>query len=665
MNDPRSEPDPTAGDPGDFPEIPGYDLIDAVGAGGMGVVYEAIQRSTGRRVAVKVMLESAMASPAAAQRFEREVEFIARLNHPDIVAVLDSGAADGRRFCVMDFIEGVPLDEALTPGECDPDEALALIERVARAVDYAHQRGVLHRDLKPSNILIDDQHNPRLLDFGLAKAIDPVSSLGGRRTISEQGQLIGTVAYMAPEQARGEVHQLSVRTDVYALGAIAYELLTGALPVDISGSLGEALNRLESRDARRPSSLRKILGADTDAILGKALEKNPDSRYETAGALAADIRRSLDGFPIKARRIGPAERFGRWVKRNPRISRIVGLALLVILIVSIVSTYRVIDNRNWRLESQRQWSRMFEALDPNAAGSTDVTLRDLFVRETARLDADPPTDRRVEFDLRQRLGHSLLSVKAYPEAEAQLRLALALQEQTGVGGKKALASILHELAASLWWMGDYKEAEPLYRRALEIRESVLGVNHQDTAETMSHLASTLDKLRKTDEAEAMHRRTLETLRRTLGESNEKSIAGEMSLGNFLLKNERFTEAEQPLRDATERIRRLRGDLFEGVAIGLTNLGDCLIGLDRWDEAKAVLTESLTIKQTLYGDQSDAYAWSLYHLARIARHENNPEARAMAHQSWVTLRAALGSNHDKTKKAEALLKELSSRPAIPD
>jgi serine/threonine protein kinase/Flp pilus assembly protein TadD len=640
-----------------FPAIEGYDIIDEIGAGGMGMVYEAIARSTGRHVAVKLMLESAMASPSASQRFEREVEFIARLDHPNIVAVLDSGTHQGRHYCVMDFVEGQLLDDALTPGVCDPREALTIIERIARAVEYAHQRGVLHRDLKPTNIMIDDRGEPHLLDFGLAKAIDPVSAMGGRRTISEPGQLIGTVAYMAPEQARGEIGALSVRTDVYALGAIAYELLTGRLPVDVTGSLGETLNRLESRDPDRPSALRQALGADIDAILGRALEKSPDSRYETAGALADDIRRLLDGFPVRARRIGPAARFGRWVRRNPRISAVVGVALVVLLVGGVVSFHRITDQRDQAIGANNELTKLFGSLGPNSAGR-EVTARELLKARAEDLDRNPIADPRIECKVQEQLGHWFREVRLYEESEMHLRRALELCERTRAGGRKGLATCLHELAATLWWLGEYDEAAPLYERALRLRRAALGVMHADTAETMSHLASTYDRLGRDEGAEPLHRRALEIRTRLFGPDHELTTASRMSLGLSLYRRGQYGEAETLFRSCIEQARRQRGDEYEGVAIGLTNLGRCLIALGRFEEAHDALDESLALKASIWGTDSDTYAWSQCLLAQALLELGDRErARRLAEQAVAELSRSLGDQHQKTREARELLAQI--------
>jgi len=659
MSDPANTP-PGPDEAGHrFPEIDGYDIIDIVGVGGMGMVYEAIGRATGRRVALKVMRDTAMSSGSARQRFEREVEFIARLEHPDIVAVLDSGVHNGLHYCVMDFVEGSLLDEAMTPGECDPCAALNLIERVARAVDYAHQRGVLHRDLKPSNIMIDEQGRPHLLDFGLAKAIDQVSAMGGRQTISQPGQLIGTVAYMAPEQARGEIEQLSVRTDVYALGAIAYELLTGSLPVDVSGSLGDTLTRLESKDAARPGSIRPKLGSDIDAILLKSLEKNPASRYETAGAFADDVRRFLDGYPVSARRTGPAARLARLINRNRKVSAVIGIALIALVAVGSVGIVRVLDERSVSRMTNIELKKMYAFLDPNIVGR-EITVRDLFEAYAANLEANPITDPRVECEVQQRLGRGFFSVREYGESEKHLRRALELREQTGRGGRKALATTLHELAGTLVRGDKHEEAAPMYERALKIRLATLGPMHADVADTMDQLATTYVRLGRIDEAVPLHRKALEIRTRVFGPDHELIAASRMGLGNLLYSQGKFEEAASLYRDVVAQIKRKHGDKHEGVVTGLTSLSKCLIKLNRFDEANDTLDETLRIAGELWGENSDAYAWSLHLKAQVAWMQGDRErARELARAAVDGLTATLRASHAKTIRAQRLLDEINA------
>lgn len=329
-----------------LPALQDYEIVAPIGRGGMGVVYEAIQRSTGTRVAVKLMLNSATGADSLRRRFEREVDLNARLQHPNIVRLLDSGIHQGQYFFVMEYVDGRPLDAALPPGQTPVHDVLRILERVCATVDFAHQRGVLHRDLKPSNVLVDAAGEPHLLDFGLAKSMDPLSGAWLDMTLSEPGQILGTLGYMSPEQARGAGGVLSVRSDVYSLGAIGYQLLTGRLPCPLEGSLAEILTRIEADNPRRPSSLRSSLHPDLDAILLKALDKSAELRYATAGALAEDLRRFQADEPILARPSPVARRIARWVRRNRAVALVGGVAALVLVGLGVVSAVRITRERN-------------------------------------------------------------------------------------------------------------------------------------------------------------------------------------------------------------------------------------------------------------------------------------------------------------------------------
>lgn len=329
----------------DFPSPPSYDIIDQIGAGGMGVVYEAYQRSTGRRVALKFPHADQDRGPVALARFEREIELAARLSHPGIVQVLDSGRCEGRPFVALEFVEGQELGEALPSGRAAVPEILAALAEIADAVEYAHQRGILHRDLKPSNVLRDERGRYRLLDFGLAKEIatDPAMV---KQTLSHGGQLLGTLAYMAPEQARGQASEISVRTDIYALGAILYELLTGRPPVEPSAALPDVLSRIVAGDFAAPSRRRAAVRADVDAITLKCLARSPAARYASAAELRDDLRRCLAHQPIRARPLSALSRMGRLMRRNAAVSVTAGAALVALLAVSGASLARILHERD-------------------------------------------------------------------------------------------------------------------------------------------------------------------------------------------------------------------------------------------------------------------------------------------------------------------------------
>ena len=308
--DARSEPSADS--------IPGYEIIREISSGGQGVVCQALQKETRRKVAIKVLSEGAYAGKSARRRFEREIELVGSLRHPNIVTVFHSGATpDGRQFFVMDYVRGVPLTRYVRENKLTLEHALELFMKVCDAVQYAHQKGVIHRDLKPSNILVDSDGEPKLLDFGLAKQVGgPEHTL-----VSLTGQVVGTLPYMSPEQARGNPDEIDTRTDAYALGVILYEMLTGQYSYPVVGQMADVLKHIAETEPTPPSrswksdsgiaqrsARRKLrvgecpIDDEVQTIVLKLLSKERWRRYQSANELQADIDRYLSGEPIEAKR---------------------------------------------------------------------------------------------------------------------------------------------------------------------------------------------------------------------------------------------------------------------------------------------------------------------------------------------------------------------------
>jgi serine/threonine protein kinase/ABC-type phosphate/phosphonate transport system substrate-binding protein len=339
--------DSSSGESGGSRTFGEYELLEQLGRGGMGVVYKARQVALNRPVALKLISAGEFASPVLIQRFHREAEAAANLHHPNIVPIYETGEIQGQHYLSMALIEGIGLDEYIKRAGVEvglpnksarsvsrkrQEDIARLLAKVAHAVDHAHQHGVLHRDLKPGNILVDQNGEPHLTDFGLAKVIGRADS-----SLTVTGAIMGTPSFMAPEQAAGKNKSTSTAADVYSLGAILYAMLTGVPPFRGDTPV-ETLRQVVEQEPKPPSTLREGIDGDLATIAMKCLEKEPQRRYPSAAALAEDLERWLRKEPIQARSIHPTERFWRWCRRNPNVAALSSAVALLLVVLAVLST---------------------------------------------------------------------------------------------------------------------------------------------------------------------------------------------------------------------------------------------------------------------------------------------------------------------------------------
>ncbi|MBL8879702.1 MAG: protein kinase, partial [Phycisphaerales bacterium] len=410
--------------------IPGYELRGEIHRGSQGVVYLATHCSTGREVAIKVMKHGPFADAFDRLRFEREVRVLGALKHPNIVSIYDSGIALGHSYFVMDYIAGRPLDAYVEQSGRDVPAILRLFTKVCDAVSAAHICGVIHRDLKPGNIRIDDRGEPHILDFGLAK-LDDVNVLNGaaspRRAapadvppdaFTQTGQFVGSLPWASPEQAEGVGANIDIRTDVYSLGVVLYQALTGRFPYAISGALRTVLDTIQSAPPRPPSQVRREINDEVETIVLKCLQKDRARRYQSAADLSQDLQRYLRGEPIDAKRDSRLYLLRKQFRRN-RISVLAALSVFISLIAGIIATTRstnralqaeadalALARAESRLREQAQW----EAYKASLAAADAALSANNAAMAKARLESAPLSHRGWEWRyLNARLDQSLRS----------------------------------------------------------------------------------------------------------------------------------------------------------------------------------------------------------------------------------------------------------------
>lgn len=406
-----------------LPVIPGYQVIRRVGAGGQGMVYEAIHQASRRRVAIKLLAWSRFEATSRA-RLEREIELLSGIDHPGVAAIRDCGDIQGMPYLVMDFVDGIPLDRWLDRRRLAEPELLALFVRICDVVNAAHLRGVIHRDLKPANILVDDSGCPHVVDFGLARA----GGTTDQREVTQTGQFVGSLPWASPEQASGSGRDLDLRTDVYSLGVVLYQAFVGTFPHSMEGSPSEIVERIRRDDPIPPRRARSSSGSplpsrDMEAVILRCLRKDRERRYQSALELRRDLERILSGEPVEARRESRWYVLRRTVRRHRRPIALGGALLGLLMATAVIST---VLYRRASAEAERAkalvsvLSGVLEGVDPSEyAFDMTPSLRRIEQLHSSQLQGDP----RVAADFHRALAVGYMSHIDRSIQEALLGLA--------------------------------------------------------------------------------------------------------------------------------------------------------------------------------------------------------------------------------------------------
>jgi tetratricopeptide (TPR) repeat protein/tRNA A-37 threonylcarbamoyl transferase component Bud32 len=656
--------------------------LQRLGEGGMGEVWLAEQSvPVRRRVALK-LIKAGMDTRQVIARFEAERQALAVMDHPAIATVFDGGATqDGRPFFVMEYVQGEPITSYCDRERLTTRERLELFIQVCGGVQHAHQKGIIHRDLKPSNVLVTIQDNrpvPKIIDFGVAKATSqPLTALS---VFTELGVLIGTPEYMSPEQAEMTGLDIDTRTDVYALGVMLYELLTGALPFSRQ-TLREAgldgLRRaIREKEPPRPSTRVTTLGAelpetarrrrtdpgrlagqlrgDLDWIAMKALEKDRTRRYETANAFALDIGRHLRSEPVVARPPSTLYRTLKFARRH-RAGVTAAALLFIALVLGVVGTTLGLV-RARRAEAQARADaltasqvsdfmvNLFAVSDPSEARGNSVTAREILDRGADRIRSDLKEQPLVQARLMSTMGNVYDGLGLYPDGRRLLEAALEKREAALGPDHLDVAESASQLGDLSRKQGRYDAAEPLLKRALSIRERNLGPEHRMVAESLTNLAVLYENAGRFDEARPLYERAVSIREKIPGD--EAGLARTMqNLGILNARQARHADAERFFRRTLDIQQRILAPDHPDLGTAFNNLAILYKLQRRFAEAEPLYAQALEIRRRALGPKHPSVADTLNNLANLHLDQDHLDAAEPLYREALSIyEGALGPEH---------------------
>jgi serine/threonine protein kinase/predicted Zn-dependent protease len=661
-----------------------FKLLQLIGEGGCGVVYMAEQeRPIRRRVAFKI-IKLGMDTKQVIARFEAERQALALMDHPNIAKVLDAGSTEtGRPYFVMELVRGIKITDYCDQNNLSTEQRLELFVQICHAVQHAHQKGIIHRDIKPSNILVtlhDGVPVPKIIDFGIAKATTG-QMLTDKTLFTAYEQFIGTPAYMSPEQAEMSGLDVDTRSDIYALGVLLYELLTGQTPFDAKELAAVGLNEMRKiireKEPLRPSTrisslnaddqtmiakrrhseppqLIHVVRGDLDWIVMKCLEKDRTRRYETANGLAHDVLNYLNNETVTARPPSRVYRLGKLVRRNKLVfasAALITAALVVGLGLSTLMFFKEKQDRQQAVAAEKKalaeaaksqqvaqfLKDMLKGVGPSVAMGRDTTM--LLLDKTAeRVGKDLKNSPEVEADLRSTIGEVYMELGQYTEAEEMHRAALALRRALWGNMNTNVADSLENLADALEWQTKPAEAEPLVLEVLTIRTNLLGKEHLKVAECLATLGKVRLLQGRYTEAEELCRHAL-AMRRKLSGNESMDVAYSLSdLSWALFRQRRLQEAEAAAREAVGIQKKLLGEEGLDPHLGESKLvlGLVLLNEGKPDEAETTLRPILAMRRKLVGSESLLVAHPSMILAIVLNNEGKlDEAEQLGREALAT------------------------------
>jgi serine/threonine protein kinase len=693
--------------------IGAYRIIREIGQGGMAVVYlgERDDQNYRKQVAIK-MVKPGIGTEQVLQRFRNERQTLAALDHSNIVKLLDGGSTEeGVPYLVMDYVEGLPIDQYCDRHKLSIADRLQLFSKVCAAVQYAHQNLVVHRDLKPGNILITGEGSPRLLDFGIAKLLDPKFLQAPLVTRVEARPM--TPEYASPEQVRGD--PITSATDVYSLGVLLYEILTGRHPYEVHDSSWQEIERLVCEDdpprpstrvstdqdskttaevrMAEPRQLVKLLRGDLDWITMKALEKEPGRRYASVSELSADLGRYLSHEPVSARPSSTTYRAQKYIRRHPvGVAVAAGLVLLLagFAIMQSVQLRRITRERDRANRVTEFMEGMFKVSDPSEARGNSITAREILDKASKDIDTGLAKDPELQAQMIHVMGDVYRDLGLFPRAqvlyqrsadirrqvlgpenadtlrsvddlawvlnqEGQAAKAEQLQRETvatrqRVFGKQNLDTLksMSNLAWTLDREGHYAEAEKLEREVLDVRQRLTKEGDQSTAATMNNLAATLGHEGHFAEAEKLKRETLDLRLRILGPEHPDTLTSMNNLSYTLQQEGHYADAEKLERETLDLQRRILGPEHPDTLRSMNNLADDLVHESRTAEAEQLQRDALAIKQRVLGPEHQDTLWAIQDLALNLQGQGRySEAEKLQRQTFAIQQRVLGPDRPNT------------------